>query len=449
MERVPNTIPELLESRVREAPDAPWLFFEDRHWTHADTADEVDRAAAALAARGVVKGDTVVILLGNRPETIFTWFGANRLGAAAMIVNPSFKPAEREALFAVAKPRVVVEEPLAGDVGGPVAAVDVAPDDVTSIVATSGTSGTPKLVPQTHGLYALVAEALPWWLGLDARDRLMTSLPLFHINAQLYSTIGSLGAKASLVLLPKFSASRFWEDAKRYGATELNAVGAMIHILLATEPKPSDRDHSVRLVYSALALPEEKHRAFEERFGVKMIVGYGMSETPFGTIWPLDQPPRYGTMGVLRQHPRLGVVNEARVAEDGELSLKNPATHGAWLATGDIVKRDDDGWFTFVSRKRDILRRRGENVAAAEIEAVLLAHDDVLEAAVVAVPSELGEDDIAAFVVAKEGKVLDVEQLRAFCKDRLADFKVPTEFAVRDALPKNATQRIQKHLLRL
>jgi crotonobetaine/carnitine-CoA ligase len=294
----------------------------------------------------------------------------------------------------------------------------------------------------------LTAEALPAWLGLSADDRLMTALPLFHINAQAYSTLGSLGAGASLALLPKFSASRFFEDAKRSGATVFNAVGAMLHILLATEPRPSDRDHALRLCYSALALPEAQHRAFEERFGVRMVVGYGMSETTFGTIWPLDEPPRYGTMGTLRQHPRLGVVNEARLGDDGELFLKNPATNGEWLATGDIVRRDADGWFTFVSRKKEIIRRRGENVAAGEVEAVLLQHPSVLEAAVVAAPSKLGEDEIVAYVAPKPNAAIDVAWLTAFCKERLADFKVPSAIHVRDSLPKTATERIAKHLLK-
>jgi carnitine-CoA ligase len=448
MDRPPETIPELLGLRVAEAPDRAWLLFEDRRLSHAEVARSVERYAAGLAARGVVRGDTVALVAANRPETIFTWFAANHLGAKALVLNPALKEPELEAMFATAKPRVVLRsfDGLESDAPVPPAAAE--PDDVAVLLATSGTTGAPKLIPQTHRLLALTAEAMPAWLGLTRDDRLMTALPLFHINAQAYSTLGSLGAGASLVLLPKFSASRFFEDAKRTGATVFNAVGAMIHILLATEPRPSDRDHSLRLCYSALALPEAQHRAFEERFGVRMIVGYGMSETTFGTIWPLDQPPRYGTMGTLRQHPRLGVVNEAKLGDDGELFLKNPATGGEWLATGDIVRRDADGWVTFVSRKKEVIRRRGENVAAGEVEAVLLQHPAVLEAAVVAAPSKLGEDEIVAYVAPKPNVGVDVESITAFCKERLADFKVPSVIHVRDSLPKTATERIAKHLLK-
>lgn len=451
MDRPPETIPELLALRVAAAPHQPWLFYEDRQLTHAEISRAVERTAAGLAARGVGRGDTVALVAANRPETIVTWFAANHLGAKMLVLNPALKAPEQEAMFESARARVVLRSAdeaasLAIDASPPPARAQ--PDDVAVLLATSGTTGAPKLVPQTHRVLALTAEAVPAWLGLSPDDRLMTALPLFHINAQAYSTLGSLGAGASLVLLPKFSASRFFDDAKRSGATVFNAVGAMINILLASESRASDRDHRLRLCYSALALPEAQHRAFEERFGVRMIVGYGMSETTFGTIWPLDGPPRYGTMGLLRQHPRLGVVNEARLGEDGELFLKNPATRGEWLATGDVVKRDADGWFTFVSRKKEVIRRRGENVAAGEVEAVLLQHPTVLEAAVVAAPSPLGEDEIVAYVAPRAGAVIDVGALTAFCKERLADFKVPSSIHVRDSLPKTPTERIAKHLLR-
>lgn len=451
MDRAPETIPELLAERVAAAPNRPWLSFEQRQFSHAEVARSVDRYASGLAARGVVHGDTVALVAANRPETIFTWFAANHLGAKMLVLNPALKTPEQEAMFAAANARVVLRSAdeaamLPLDTSPP--AVAASPDDVAVLLATSGTTGAPKLIPQTHRVLALTAEAVPAWLGLSPDDRLMTALPLFHINAQAYSTLGSLGAGASLVLLPKFSASRFFEDAKRTGATVFNAVGAMINILLATDPRPSDRDHRLRLCYSALALPEPQHRAFEERFGVRMIVGYGMSETTFGTIWPLDQPPRYGAMGVLRQHPRLGIVNEAKLGVDGELFLKNPATNGEWLATGDIVKRDMDGWFTFVSRKKDVIRRRGENVAAGEVEAVLLQHPAVLEAAVVAAPATLGEDEIVAYVAPRAGMAIEVDALTAFCKERLADFKVPSVIHVRDSLRKTPTERIAKHLLR-
>ncbi len=451
--------------------------------------------AVGLAEHGVVHGDRVALLLGNCPHTLFCWFGANALGAVVATLNPAFKPPELAALFDLIRPRVVVAdghralaEAANQRLSDPPALVtpaelartgrgapraEVTPDDAAVLLATSGTTGAPKAVVQTHRTYALTAEAFPAWLGLDAADRLLVALPLFHINAQAYGVMASLGAGAGLSLLPRFSASRFWAQARELGATEVNVVGAMLHILLNTPPAPADREHSVRIVYGALALPEEQHRAFEQRFGVELVVGYGMSETTFGTIWPRGERPRYGSMGRLRQHPRLGEINRARLVRDdgsdadpgeaGELWLDNPAIMkgyygapeeteaalaGGWLHTGDIVRRDADGFFTFVARRKHMLRRRGENISAVEIEQVLAAHPDVGEAAVVGVPSELGEDEVVAYVSPRPGHSIDAAALSEFSRERLADFKVPSTFHVRDALPHTATERVAKHLLR-
>jgi len=496
METFPATIPELLEWRAARGSPGPWLFFEADTWTLDDVVREVDAFAVGLAERGVARLDRVAILLGNRPETIFAWLAANRLGAIAVPLNPAYKRPELAAVLQLVCPRVIVAaehaalaEAASGDLpeearppvvapealaaagrGAPRA--EVGPSDVAVLIATSGTTGAPKAVMQTHRTFTLTAEAFPWWVGLDPTDRLLVPLPLFHINAQAYSTLGALGSGAGLALLPRFSASRFWEEATRLGATEVNLVGAMVSILLGADPRPDERAHRIRICYAALALPEEKHRAFERRFGLEMTVGYGLSESTFGTVWLCGVPPRHGTMGTLRQHPRLGAINHARVVTDdardapdgepGELWLRNPATmrgywgdavatelafEGDWLKTGDVVRRDAAGFFTFVTRKKDVIRRRGENVAAAEIEAVLAAHPDVLEAAAIGVPSELGEEDIVAYVAPRPGKSLDEEALRAFARERLADHKVPSRIHVRAALPRTATERIAKHLL--
>jgi len=486
----PETIPELFEWRVARRPSATWLFYEGDTWTFADVDEQVDRFAVGLAERGALPGDRIAILSGNHPHALFAWFAANRLGAIACFFNPALKSPEIRALADLVRPRLVAAPdpttlseasvapaPIVATAelarsgrGAPVA--PVSPDDVAVLIATSGTTGTPKAVAQSHRSYTLTAEAFPAWMGLDERDRLLAALPLFHINAQAYSTMGALGAGAALALLPKFSASRFWHDARRLGATEVNAVGAMMNILLATERSASEREHCVRLCYAALALPEARHREVEERFGLRMLVGYGMSETTFGTVWPLDEPPHHGTIGKLRQHPRLGEINTARVVGDderdvglgetGELWLKNPACMSGyfdapeataevladgWLRTGDLVRRDADEYFTFVSRKKEVIRRRGENVSAAEIELALLSHPDVSQAAAVAAPSSLGEDDIVAWVAPRAGASVEPEALKRFLRTRLADFKIPSTIHVRDALPLTPTARVAKHLL--
>ena len=447
---------------------------------------------AGLAERGVGRGDRVALLLGNHPDFLFAWFGASLLGAIAVPVNPAYKPPELSGLFAHCAPRLaVVADDLRGlaeaaerapplvaprdfaRAAGPPPPVAARPDDVATLIYTSGTTGQPKAVMQTHRTYTLTAEAFPWWLGLTDQDRLLICLPLFHINAQAYSTMGALGGGASLALLPRFSASRFWDETRRLEVTQFNAVGALIHILLKAEPRPGERDNPIRLCYSALALPETQHRAFEERFGLAMSVGYGLSECTYGTVWPRGAPPRYGSMGVLRQHPRLGRINQGRVVDDdgsdlpdgqaGELLLRNPAvTPGywqdpaatalaladGWLHTGDLVRRDADGFYTFVARKKEVIRRRGENVAAAEVESVLLEHPAVREAAVVGAPSDFGEEEYVAYVAPQPGATLDPADLAGLRARAPGRLQGPSRIELRESLPRTATERVAKHLLR-
>jgi crotonobetaine/carnitine-CoA ligase len=341
----------------------PWLTTPAGSWTYADVLAEVDRTAVGLASRGVVHGDRVSVLLPNGAETLFAWFGANRLGALFAPLNPQYTPHELAGQLRLTAPRVLVADSddlrararaacerldeaqrprlaspaeLARD-GHGAPTVTVRPDDVAVLLATSGTTGAPKAVMQTHRTYALTAEAFPWWVGLTDADRVLVVLPLFHINAQAYSTMGALGAGAGLAVLPRFSASRFWSDAARFEATQCNAVGAMLQILLKAEPAPAEREHALRAVYAALALPEPQHREFERRFGVTLGVGYGLSESTFGAVWPRGGPRPYGTMGALRQHPTLGAINRGRVvrddgaeARDGELG---ESTGGCTRAT--------------------------------------------------------------------------------------------------------------------
>jgi len=402
----------------------------------------------------------------NDPRYLFLWLATAYLGAIYVGVDPRQTEAELDGLVGQVQPRLAVtddelDELFAepGELHGPGPA---AHDDPAVLIPTSGTTGRSKLVTQTHRAYAMAGEGFPWWLGLTEDDRLMTSLPLFHVNAPAYSVLGSVAARASLVLLPRFSASGFIDSARRYGATEFNAVGAMLEILMRQPERPDDADNPLRLAYAGPTPPEERHLEFERRFGLELTSGYALSETPYGTVWAHGTRP-YGTIGSARQHPALGRVNEARVSADGELELRNPAVMkgywgmpeetervlGAdgWLRTGDLVSENPDGTFTFLGRRKEVIRRRGENVAPAEIEAALLSHPDVVEAAVVGVPSELSEEDIKAFVVLRAGADPSFDELRDWASERLTAFKVPSQYEALDELPHTATGRVAKHRL--
>jgi crotonobetaine/carnitine-CoA ligase len=402
----------------------------------------------------------------NDPRYVFLWLATAYLGAIYVAVDPRQTEAELRGLVGQVEPRLVVtdenlDELFAGpgELDGPGPATH---DDPAVLIPTSGTTGRSKLVTQTQRAYAMAGEGFPWWLGLTGEDRLMTSLPLFHINAPAYSVLGSVAARASLVLLPRFSASGFIDSARRHGATQFNAIGAMLEMLMRQPERPDDADNPLRLAYAGPTPPEQRHLEFERRFGVELTSGYAMSETPYGTVWARGTRP-YGTLGSPRQHPTLGEVNEARVNSGGELELRNPAVmkgywrmpeeteavlgSDGWLKTGDLVTANPDGTYTMVGRMKEVIRRRGENVAPAEIEEALASHPDVLEAAVIGVPSELSEEDIKAFVVLREGTRADFDELRDWASRRLTPFKVPSQYEAIDELPHTPTGRVAKHRL--
>ncbi len=347
----------------------------------------------------------------------------------------------------------------------------VQPDDLAVLIPTSGTTGRSKLVMQTHRAYAWAGEGFPYWMELTSSDRMMTSLPLFHVNAPAYSVLGSLACGAGLILLPRFSARGFLDSARTHGATEFNAIGAMLEILMRQPARRDDSDTDLRLCYTGPSPTREWQEAFERRFGLQVVCGYGLSESPYALIWRHGARP-FGTLGSPRQHPTRGRVNEARVVGDdgaalgigetGELLLRNPTvTPGywempevtaetvvdGWLHTGDLVTVNPDGTYTFVARRKEVLRRRGMNLSPAEVEDAVGSHPSVLEVAVVAVPSELSEDEVKAFVVPNVGQTIDFEELRSWTAERLSAFKVPRFWQAVETLPRTATERVAKHRL--
>src|SRR5215470_459348 len=497
-----RTIPEVLTDAARRHPDGTWVRTDDGSMTFGAAAAQVAATAAALRAAGVEHGDHVLVTARTTAPYLLCWLALAWAGAVTVSANPRSAPAELAGLARQTTPRAIITDaglmPLLNEAditgvpplgvldaeeltkgwqdlapsGEPPPVPPVRPADVAVLIPTSGTTGRSKLVMQTHRAYAMAGEGFPFWMELTAADRLMTSLPLFHINAPAYSVMGSLTCGAGLILLPRFSASTFLESARRHGATEFNAIGAMLEILMRQPARASDADTPLRLCYTGPAPARERQEEMERRFGLRIVVGYAMSESPYGLIWPHGSRP-YETLGRLRQHPRLGVVNQGRVVGDhgedlpagqtGELMLRNPVitpgywgmpeltaeaiTSDGWLYTGDLVTADEAGTYTFVARKKEVLRRRGENLSPAEVEEALASHPAVLECAVVGVPSELSEEDVKAFVVPAPGAQLDFAQLRAHVAGLLAAYKVPRYWQAVDDLPRTPTSRVAKHRL--
>ncbi|MGH3509657.1 MAG: AMP-binding protein [Nocardioidaceae bacterium] len=498
---VPETIPALLTAAAERDPGGLWLHTDEGTATFAGAVGQVARLAERLAGAGVRRGDPVLVTARSTPPYLLCWLALTSLGAVAVMTDPAGTAAELTGLVGQLRPRLVVTDGRLGAVmrdataeaapGTSLFDIDeavedwrapeagagarlpdrVGPDDLAVLIPTSGTTGRSKLVMQTHRSYAMAGVGFPYWMELTDADRLMTSLPLFHINAPAYSVLGSLAAGAGLVLLPRFSASGFLDSARRHQATEFNAIGAMLEILMRQPPRDDDADTDLRLCYTGPSPERSWQEAFEARFGLRVVCGYAMSESPYGLIWPHGTRP-FGTLGTPRQHPTLGVVNTARVIDEdgqdlgigqtGELLLRNPTvTRGywempdetaaavvdGWMHTGDLVTVDADGTYTFVSRKKEVLRRRGLNLSPAEVEDAIASHPDVLEVAVVAVPSELTEDEVKAFVVPVPGHAPDFEEMRAWAARSLSAFKVPRFWQSLDTLPRTPTSRVAKHRL--
>jgi crotonobetaine/carnitine-CoA ligase len=498
-----GTIPRLLAAAADRDSEGTWLRSDSGSLTFGGTVAAVGLTAEALTAAGVRRGDLVMMTARNLPPYLICWLALTSLGAITVAVNPRSTAAELAGLIGQTEPRALITDeglvalvadehrPLVLDVGALVPAdwsdpaamaaaarqarlpdAGVVPADPAVLIPTSGTTGRSKLVIQTHRAYAMAGEGFPFWMELTPADRVMTSLPLFHINAPAYTVMGSLACGAGLVLLERFSASGFLDSARQHGATEFNAIGAMLEILMRQPERPDDAQTPLRLCYTGPAPERERQLEMERRFGLRIVVGYAMSESPYGLVWAHGTRP-YGTLGSARQHPVLGVINEVRAVSEsgadlgpgasGELLLRNPVvtpgywgmpeetqralTADGWLHTGDLVTVNADGTYTFVSRIKEVIRRRGENLSPLEVEETLDEHPAVLESAVVGVPSELTEEEVKAFIVAAPGVEPDFAELHAFAASRLAAFKVPRYWQQVDALPRTPTARVAKHRL--
>ncbi len=501
----PETVHGLLDRRAGECGDAPFLTCEDRRWSFAELAAATRRVAAGLAAAGVGPGDKVAIMLSNRPEFLLSWFALSRLGAVEVPVNTAHRgtllhyilaQAECAALiveadFAAQVADVLGDLPLlrtlilVGDdaaearlpalpfatlaAAAPLAAVDrVKGGDAMAIIFTSGTTGPSKgvVLPQAYALRQ--AEIIVDACAYSPADKLYNALPLFHGNAQFLSTMPALLAGAQMVLARKFSASGFWGDVRRHGCTEFNYIGGILPILMKADPAPDDAHSGLRLMMGA-GCPADLFEAFERRFGLKLVEGYGMSEIGIPFINRLDDRTA-GSCGVAGGTHDAMLVDDAghEVAdgEAGELLIRPRHLNGMmteyyrmpeatvaawrdlWFHTGDALRRDGAGRYYFVDRKKDALRRRGENISSHEVERGVAAHPAVLEAAAVAVASVLGEDEVMVCVTVREGRTLRPIDLLDHCVRDMALFMVPRYVRMLAALPKTPTERVQKFTLR-
>ncbi len=501
LKQIPNNLRELLEQRAGGAPDDHFLFSEDdgRRFSYAEFDAAVNRTAALLVSQGVQKGDVASLLMPNCAEYIIAYFACWKLGAVAGPVNSLLKPHELDYIISNSEAKVVLvhsdflatieairshlpalravitfddEVQATIDVGSTpdLPQVNINKDDEAIIIYTSGTTGKPKGCLLTHGNVIANARQIAEWLNFTEHECLLTIMPLFHMNAVSVTTMSALYSGGSSVISPKFSASRFWEIISNYQITSFGSVATMLSMLLTTYPDgvPSGlKTERLRFAMCGSApVPAEVLKRFEETFGCLVIEGYGLSEsTCRSTFNPPDERRRAGSCG-LPIGNEMKIVDDAdREVEDGALGevvlrgenilkgyYKNPdataiAFRNGWFHTGDIGYRDLDGFFYIVDRKSEMIIRGGENVYPREIDEVLYQHPAVAAAAALGVPDPLYGEEVAAFVVLKEGREANQEEIIAFCRERLADFKCPKTVRFVEEIPKGPTGKLLKREL--
>jgi crotonobetaine/carnitine-CoA ligase len=504
-----QSVRDVLRRAVRRNPTRPWLWFEGETTSLAEIDDRTNRLANGLIGIGARPGEPVAIMLGNGPEFLVTWLAAAKLGLPTVPVNTA--AVGREAAHIVAhsdaaivfvgapyldrlpairqaRPDVIAvavgadhpgchryEELLQARPGEP-AARDLHGGSTAAILYTSGTTGHPKGCIVDQEYYLANAARFVGHMQVTAEDRLITPLPLFHMNPQITSVLGSLLTGAVLALVDRFHPTTWWDSVRASGATLFNYLGVMPAMLLGQPPRDDDAAHDARRAWGA-GVPGGLHASFEERFGTLLVEAYGMTETGMNFAEPLDERRRIGDHGC--GLPFADV--EVRVVGDGDVDLgpdqfgqlllrardpSNPrfgfmrgyhkderateeAWRGGWFHTGDVVARDADGRARFVGRRKEIIRRSGENIAAAEVEEVLRLHPAVADVAVVPVQDPIREQEVGAVIVLGEGhdEAAAADELWEWCAERLAYFKVPRYLAYVESLPRTATEKVAKNVL--
>jgi len=368
-------------------------------------------------------------------------------------------------------PDAIIIQDILKDTSPDVPDVAIGPEDDLMMLFTSGTTSRPKAVQLTHANAVFAGIFGSQCYKVVSQDRHFMVLPLFHVNAQFISVMPTLTAGATLVMAEQFSATRYMEQARRHKVTTTSLVAATAKMILAQPTHELDGVNDFRLVMYAIAISDEQWVEFETRFNVKLSDLWGMTETLAETTMnPPDLEMKRNCIGLARPGNEIKVVDEegkeVPPGSVGEMIVqgvpgrtlmkgyyKNPEAtaqtiQNGWLYTGDNAYMDEDGYFYFVDRKKDMIKRGGENVAAVEVEYVISLHPKVQEVAVVGVPDPIRDEAIMALIVLKKGETSDADEMITFCKERLAKFKVPSFVEFKESFPKTSIGKVQKNILR-
>ena len=507
-----TTVLAALALRVDADPDGPYLEIAGVELTAAEMDRAANRLARVLVTHGVARGDRVATLLENSPEQVVSFFAAAKLGAIQVPINTAYKgeflrhvlddsgarvlivqgdladrvdPAvgsgvgELEAVILVgAAPSAVEALPahdweaaLRGVSDAPVEDVGLRPSDLACFIYTAGTTGPSKGCMLPHHYVVALAEqiARTWQRGPD--DVVLTPLPLFHFNAISICVVGTLitGGRASIVR--RFSVSNFWPEVQRTGATMVSMLGSLAILVAGAPDHPEQSGHHLRLC-AAAPMPPDTDRLWRERFGCATFsAGYGLTECSLISMLQPGDTNKPGAAGKPNEHEfEVRLVDDddqsVAVGEIGEIVCRPTGPNlmfsgywrrpeatvevlrNLWFHTGDLGRLDDDGFLYFVDRKKDYLRRRGENISSFELERTFVAHEAIADVAVHAVPSPQGEDDVKVTAVLQPGAELTEEELCRWAVERVPYFALPRYIEFRTDLPRNPVGRVLKYQLR-
>ncbi|MEH6943890.1 AMP-binding protein, partial [Bacillus sp. JJ722] len=502
----------LLHEKVKLHPDKTFLIFEDKAGTTTDLtykefADKVNRLSHVFRDIGVMKGNHITLHLPNSLDFLISWFAIASIGAIMVPTNTLSTPDEMEyilnhsesvlliteeeylnkftfirgnlphlknillARYTGEEFRVLSIDYLMAQAKSNLPDIPLFADDVASMLYTSGTTSKPKGVQVTHANYIFTGEVMSKSIRLSPSDRQFLVLPLFHGNAQYYSTMSALVVGASIALTERFSASRYFKQAIKLQATVGSLFAAPIRMILAQNYDLEDIHNSLRLIWYAQTLPEKQIDEFQSKYNVSLLQLYGMTETIGVPLMnPIDGLRKNLSIGKPTIGYEVALVdkdgNEVSTNQVGQIIVKgvpgrtlmkgyfkNPEAtadtlHNGWLYTGDNALIDDEGYFYFVDRIKDMIKRSGENIAANEVESKLTLHPAVYDAAVIGVPDSMRDEAIIAFVIVHENQTVSQEELITHCKEKLAKFKVPSEIHIISEFPRTSVGKIQKNILK-
>lgn len=495
----------LLAAKASQTGDRTYIRFRSRTLTFREIDLLSNRFAHAFHDLGLRKGDHVAVMLPNCPEWVAGWFGLAKLGAVLVALNTQWKgeglayalkQADVKALLLAPEYqgefqksgvteliRVIFDIDETTELFGAHSLKEIlstapvteppwespAGSDPLIITYTSGTTGWPKAVLNPHHAYIAAAEDLRDYVELTCDDIIYSSLPLYHANPQVYCVLTALVSEGSIALAERFSASRFWRDVRAYRATAFSYVGAVLPILLSQPEGEEEKGSPVKKCFGGGA-PKEVHEAATRRFGLQVCELYGMSET--GTWNTINRPGQIkpGSVGKIRKSFDLKIFDdqddELPAGRIGEIVVrprkpfimfreyyKMPEEtlkcyDNLWFHTGDLGKMDEEGYFYFCGRKKESIRRGGENISPLEIEKVLTHHPAVAEAAAVGVPDRILGEEIKAYIVLREGQNVEPSTLAVLCEEKLPRFMIPRFIEFVSELPKTASEKVQKVLLK-